>query len=293
MVQGCSPSLQRAPLAPAPPLPTWQHPGKPPGLLPSGSSPSFLLSSAEGSWDNGWGDQENWRGQRSRCRRRRGHGGERHGQRSPSFSQAPPSPPCSPRGPWPQEQCLLLCAGCESRPPDRRMLLTESWKWFRQWLGPFRTGRRGQSRENKSDLASCAEAGPLFANGHVLRSSPAWESCKTSAKPGAKPSPPRAAPRLPHPALLLRQSRKDEEQNTTAALGQLRTRPPQKSPLHAQRVAGQGVRALLRGQHRSPSCAVPPERVGSEPRGRARVVVRRRGGARTHRQADRRTSAAH
>lgn len=189
MVQGCSPSLQRAPLAPAPPLPTWQHPGKPPGLLPSGSSPNFLLSSAEGSWDNGWGDQESWRGQRSHCHRRRGHGGERHGQRSPSFSQAPPSPRCSPRGPWPQEQCLLLCAGCESRPPDRRMLLTESWKWFRQWLGPFRTGRRGQSRENKSDLASCAEAGPLFANGHVLRSSPAWESCKTSVKPGAKHRP--------------------------------------------------------------------------------------------------------
>lgn len=33
-------------LAPAPPFPTWQHPGKPPGLLPSSSSPRFLLSSA-------------------------------------------------------------------------------------------------------------------------------------------------------------------------------------------------------------------------------------------------------
>lgn len=82
---------------------------------------------------------------------------------------------------WPQEPCLLLCAGCESRPPDRRILVTESWKWFRQWLGPFITGRRGQSRENKSDLASCAEADPLFGNGHVLYSSPAWESCKAIA----------------------------------------------------------------------------------------------------------------
>lgn len=118
--------------------------------------------------------------------------GARRGKARPALAflfPSPPSPRCSPRGPWPQEQCLLLCAGCESRPPDRRMLLTESWKWFRQWLGPFRTGRRGQSRENKSDLASCAEAGPLFANGHVLRSSPAWESCKTIAKPGAKHRP--------------------------------------------------------------------------------------------------------
>lgn len=126
--------------------------------------------------------------------------GARRGKARPALAflfPSPPSPRCSPRGPWPQEQCLLLCAGCESRPPDRRMLLTESWKWFRQWLGPFRTGRRGQSRENKSDLASCAEAGPLFANGHVLRSSPAWESCKTSAKPGAKHRPhelPRGSP---------------------------------------------------------------------------------------------------
>lgn len=93
----------------------------------------------------------------------------------------PPTLPRSPRSRWPQELRLLLCAGCELQPPHRRILVTESWKWFRQWLGPFITGWRGQSRENKSDLASCAEAGSLFGNGHVLCSSPAWESCKAIA----------------------------------------------------------------------------------------------------------------
>lgn len=94
MVQRQSPSFQRGShrvrSAPAPSLPTWLHPGEHPGLLPPcNPSPGFLLPSAEGSWDNGWRDQESWWGQRSHCRQRRGHGGERHGQRSPSFSQAP------------------------------------------------------------------------------------------------------------------------------------------------------------------------------------------------------------
>lgn len=75
--------------------------------------------------------------------------------------------------------------------------MTESWKWFRQWLGPFITGRRGQSRENKSDLASCTEAGPLFGNGHVLHSSPAWESCKAIANRERAALVPPAAPVAP------------------------------------------------------------------------------------------------
>lgn len=72
--------------APAPSLPTWLHPGAQPALLPARSS---LLPAAQGSQDNGWRDQESWWGQRSHCRQHRGHGGERHGQRLPSFSQAP------------------------------------------------------------------------------------------------------------------------------------------------------------------------------------------------------------
>lgn len=160
-------------------LPTWPHPGSQPGQLHACGSPcSILLSSAEGSWDNGWRDQESWWGAKISLPPVQGAW---RGKAQPALAflfPSPPTPPCSLRGLQPREQCLQLCAGCKSQPPDLRMLLPESWKWFRQWLGPFITGQRGQSRENKSDLASCTEVDPLFGIGHVLCSSPAWESCK-------------------------------------------------------------------------------------------------------------------